>query len=446
MLQSKIKLTPPPRHGLSLVEVMIAMVMTLVVLGAMMAAFAYGSAEMQKGRASIELNNRLVTAEEQLRRDLDRITIELKPHQQLPTLPKGYIEIVDGPQSDYVLTNDPVGRAALGLPAFGHSGDELIFGDRDDFFACTIKSDGKPFRGRLGDIIVESHLAEVAWFTVPDTSTQDPTDMLVVRRQLLILPTATIPSGDYDLFLQNNDISVHRTTTVGELIPNSLTDLSIRGNRFSHSGFAAVNPAASLLEIENLGTRFNKDNHVMFSSVAAFDVQAFDPVASVLVVPDASGGIRDIGEPGDIGSQKAQYAINNFSTISGAYVDLGKPINLTGGGTIAAGQLGTTSNGYTFEYDPTEPSPGLFFPPRGGATLLYETYDTGTSQYNRNAPDDPGANGIDDDADGVIDELDEKNAVAPYNLSIRGLKFSMRVFEPTTKQVRQLTVKKSFVE
>ena len=65
------------RRGLSLVEIMIAMVMTLVVLGAMMAAFSYGSAEMQKGRASIELNNRLITVEEQLRRDLDLSLIHI---------------------------------------------------------------------------------------------------------------------------------------------------------------------------------------------------------------------------------------------------------------------------------------------------------------------------------------------------------------------------------
>ena len=88
------------RRGLSLVEVMIAMVMTLIVLGAMMAAFGYGSREMQKGRASIELNNRLITAEEQLRRDLDRITVELKPYHQLPGTPSGYVEIIDGPSVD----------------------------------------------------------------------------------------------------------------------------------------------------------------------------------------------------------------------------------------------------------------------------------------------------------------------------------------------------------
>ena len=435
------------RHGLSLIEIMIAMVMTLIVLGAMMAAFSYGSAEMQKGRASIELNNRLISAEAQLRRDLDRVTVELKPHQQLPALPKGYIEIVDGPQTDYVTSNDPDGRVALGLPPFAHGGDQMIFGDRDDYFACTIKSDGKAFRGRLGNEIVESHLAEVVWFTVFDSSTPDTDDVLLVRRQLLILPAATIPAGStYDTFLQNNDISVRRT--VGGLVPNSITDLAIRGNRYSHSGAGAADPAFSMLEILELGTRYN-DNHVMVSSLAAFDVQAFANDASVLVIPDTTGGIRDIGEPSDIGSQKGAYAAGNYSAIAGAYVDLGK----------GSGLLGGPSSGYLFGYNSTN---GALSNPPASGTLQYESYDTGTSQYNRNSANDSGSNGIDDDGDGLIDEADidangdgtidatpaeqgELDASPPYNAPIRGLKFTMRVLEPNTKQVRQLTVKKSFV-
>ena len=240
------------RHGLSLVEVMIAMVMTLVVLGAMMAAFAYGSAEMQEGRALIELNNRLITAEELLRRDLDRITVELKPHQQLPTNPKGYVEIVDGANIDYIPGNEALDNSVT-PPTFRflHEGDELVFGDRDDYFACTIQSNGRPFRGRFGNTIVESHLAEVVWFTVFDASTADTSDVLLIRRQLLILPdlAVTAAAGTYSAFLANNDISVRREG--GVLVPNSLTDLAVRGNRFSHLP-ATGNPAAEALEILSL--------------------------------------------------------------------------------------------------------------------------------------------------------------------------------------------------
>jgi type II secretory pathway pseudopilin PulG len=431
MPQPKIKNVLSPRHGLSLVEIMIAMVMTLIVLGAMMAAFSYGSAEMQKGRASIELNNRLITAEEQLRRDLDRITVDLKPYHKLTTLPKGYVEIVDGAQTDYVPGNDAT---------FEHGGNEMILGDRDDFFACTIKSEGQAFRGRRDytrptaplatfNDVVESHLAEVAWFTVFNSGTPELNDVLTIRRQLLILPSLGNVglAADYDTFIQNNDISVRIEGPF--LVANSISDLAIRGNRFSHSLPAATNPASSILETVPLGVRYN-DNHIMFSSVAAFDVQVFAPDASVRVVPNgAADDIQNISEPFDIGSEKAGSLVGTPAVISGAYVDLGKGI--AGSSGVLGGPMANSIPPY---------SPPFF------------VYDTGTSQYNRDSPNDLGSNGVDDDGDGVIDNAGEENAagtasavLAPYDTPIRGLKFTMRVLEPKTKQVRQLTVKKSFV-
>ena len=420
------------RQGLSLIEIMIAMVMTLIVLGAMMAAFSYGSAEMQKGRASIELNNRLVAAEIMLRRDLDRVTVDLKPYHALPSIPKGYIEIVDGTQTDYVAANDAT---------FAHGGNQLVFGDRDDYFACTIKSEGKAFRGRFGDMIVESHLAEVVWFTVFDESTEDPNDVLLVRRQLLILPELTVTAADYDVFLQNNDISVHRTPA-GTLVANNLTDLALRANRYSHELNLEVgpsgpdqhrSPAESKLEIVELGVRYS-DDHIMVSSIAAFDIQVFDPDAYVRVLENG-----DIVEASDIGHENHVGVVAKL----GGFIDLGKGIMTTDVAPIlplaGAGIFGGPPAVLPTPFNYTE-----------------SVYDTGTSQYNRRHANHPGSNGIDDDSDGQIDEHGEVGTlgiagtpygkvIAPYDAPLRGLKFTMRVFEDKTKQVRQLTVKKSFV-
>ncbi len=495
MLSIKFSPISARRPGLSLIEIMIAMVMTLIVLGAMMAAFAYGSSEMQKGRATIELNNRLIIAEEQLRRDLDRITVEFKPHQQLSILPKGYAEIVDGPQTDYIAAND----SATGP-------NSLVFGDRDDFFACTIKTDGKAFRGRLGDSIIESPLAEVAWFTVFDASTPDTTDVLLVRRQLLILPTP--PTGplfsssnpvladreaEVNDFISRTDVSVRviRTGATHSVFANSLADLALRGNRFAHTGALGSadrneTPTTSLLEVLQLGSRFN-ENHVMASSVAAFDVQVFAPDAANFVVSsvDSTGApiIGDLAEPGDIGYQNATSPLT-FDLVSGAFVDLGK-VNLVAAVGAPVTQpgarpvLGSSSNRYFFGYNPETGFLGtasngfvsLFHPGVGVVPFdstnvagmgIYETYDTGTSQYNRNTPNDRGSNGIDDDVDGLIDEsdIDENNngvidigttevgeldAPPAYDVPIRGVKFTMRVIEPNTNQVRQLSVSKSYV-
>jgi len=88
------------RAGLSLIEVLIGLTVTLIVLGAMAGAFRFASEEMAKGRASLELTNRLRTVENLFRDDLRRLTVELKPYHRLPATPEGYVEIIDGPVID----------------------------------------------------------------------------------------------------------------------------------------------------------------------------------------------------------------------------------------------------------------------------------------------------------------------------------------------------------
>ncbi len=83
------------RRGLSLIEIMIALTMTLIVLGAMMTAFQYASAEMQSGRALMELANRARTAESLLRSDLAHLTVEPRPYAQTSN-PPGFFEYIEG--------------------------------------------------------------------------------------------------------------------------------------------------------------------------------------------------------------------------------------------------------------------------------------------------------------------------------------------------------------
>jgi len=199
------------------------------------------------------------------------------------------------------------------------------------------------------------------------------TNRVLVRRQLLIQPNLPAAAAN----LATDDISVRQEG--GTLVANSLSDLAERGNRFAHTNPGSTSPATSQLNTANL--LFGPE-HVISSSVAAFDIQVFEP--------DASG-----------------------------YVDLGR-----GGVGVLGG--------------PTDPR----------ATPAYTelVYDTGTSFYNRNGANNRGANGVDDGGvAGVVDDIGEQFAIAPYNVPIRGLRFTMRVFEPITKQVRQLSVRKSFV-
>jgi len=81
--------------------------------------------------------------------------------------------------------------------------------------------------------------------------------------------------------------------------------------------------------------------------------------------------------------------------------------------------------------------------PPGGATEFsarvetgggYTTYDTWSTHY--------GENSFDDDGDTDIDEADEKNP--PYAATLRGIEVRIRCFEPTTREILQLTVREDF--
>ena len=142
------------RRGLTLIEIMIALTMTLIVLGAMMQAFQYASGQMQMGRATMEMANRLRSAEELLRSDLSNLTVEPRPYTET-TNPNGYLEIVDGAMRDK--TN------AAGINSY--------LGDVDDVIAMTVRSDGQFFRGRhipdntTNSKVIESSIAEIMWYT-----------------------------------------------------------------------------------------------------------------------------------------------------------------------------------------------------------------------------------------------------------------------------------------
>lgn len=365
------------RIGFSLLEILIAMVMTLIVLGAMMAAFSYGSREMHQGRAAIDLTSRLQAAESLLRNDLDRITVDVRPHHFVAAPPNGYLEIVDGPRRDYNGSDYQVDQAT--------NGNNSHLGDNDDYISFTIKSDSAPFRNKA----ITSHYAAVHWYVVGRT----------LYRQLDPIRPGNGADG--------------------------LARLGYRGEREFHD--SASDPHSSTL---GLGGSAAEVDNVVLSNVIAFDIQVYDPDARQYVVragTNPTDPIIDVADPSEIG---AILGVTNgqFSPVAqGAFVDIGK---------------GKRNPGT---------APILFNPPQ--ERYKEAVYDTGTSQYNYDDVDDPGKNGVDDEPyfgdglpNGIVDDFEEKASVPPYNVPLRGIKISIRALEPNTKQVRQITIIKSFIK
>ena len=359
------------RAGLSLIEVLIGLTVTLIVLGAMAGAFRFASEEMAKGRASLELTNRLRTTENLLRDDLRRLTVELKPYHRLPASPQGYAEIIDGPEVDARNIADD-----SGTPARNESVANLLVGDFDDIFAGTIRSTGKPFRGRFDPdagvipvptpptppTIQQSHLAEVVWFTTFSDFDSDGTiepdqgeGIRLYRRQLIIKPSLSpllpgnLTAWQVNQFIQRNDISVRVEPDLANagrfrVVANSLQELSFRGNRFAHvqgtypqQSFMSAAWLRNDVQYEDARTPqpvadFNGDGNtdaldlfphrrasdqsdLILSDVAAFDIRVFAIDALSLVkwdptLPDATRPIVDMVLPSDIGWQIAAETSN----------------------------------------------------------------------------------------------------------------------------------------
>jgi hypothetical protein len=91
-------------------------------------------------------------------------------------------------------------------------------------------------------------------------------------------------------------------------------------------------------------------------------------------------------------------------------------------------------------------------PPTSTGTSLSYTYDTWSMHYENNGINDDGdmtidegTNGLDDDANGIVDDANEMETQSPFAAQLRGVRITIRVYEPSSQQVRQMTVVGDFL-
>lgn len=210
---------------------------------------------------------------------------------------------------------------------------------------------------------------------------------------------------------------------------------------------------------------------LMLSDALAFDIQVFDPNAPVYALgPD--GTALQIGDtpnanddltpvtPADFGWADALATSNPGAVRTGAYVDLGYLALHT--------QVRTRINGST----PSLAGPATAFAglPNGRSllndNLLTRVYDTWNFGYENDginqdlaldsAPNliDEGTNGFDNpgsyaDNANVIrlgpDDPGERETSPPYPAPLRAVQVKLRVYEPDSRQMREVTVRQHFV-
>jgi len=470
----------PHRSGFSMIELLMALALTLLMMGAVVTIFGLINSSMSDSRATVELNGRLQAASDRVQRDLDGLTLSVVPWTR-PESGQGYFEYVEGPRHDFDVPLYPQQVNRDKSSEFDWKTSPLpLVGDIDDILMFTTRSRTQPFVGRE-DLVAgskntprtfESDVAEVIYFCAPDPSS------FAIAQQFTELPAGTTPVEKraneqrrevlYTLYRQvrlvypttrmfdgpqqrvpSLDVSCRMETVGGarRFMLNSLGDLTKRENRAYRQlkgypfdlfpiSFNSSYPQASTWSYGKDTPRVLPDGSqhetlsrvgldVLMTNVLAFDVKAWDPTAVV------KGNALATYQPGEPNYQATN--LNNIST--GAYVDLF----------------------YSRRYQPNSNSltPSTFSgPPHPKARSSVPYYDTWSLHYEFDGLDQDGQfgpdqanNGIDDnpnDQNG-IDDASERETSPPYPVPLRGIQIRIRAYEPDSRQVRQVTINGDFL-
>jgi type II secretory pathway pseudopilin PulG len=445
---------PPARlrSGFSLTELLVASGIGLTVMAAVATLFSVFSRSLSQSQSTVDLTTRMRSAAWKLRQDLDGVTCPAVPWLS-PDANAGYFEISEGPQRDTTLTF-VTNAATANLEA-----------DTDDILMFTTRAPAGNFSGRYltADRIIESPYAEVAWFC-QEAANQPVAGTKVYnlhRRQLLVLGYVGLQefsgnsiAGAVPAIYQTYDLSLR--SEGGRLYPNTLGDLTKRENRLAHG---PTFPHALVLNATARPTwqsaTFSQTDRVwedvLLTNVISFDVRVFDPQATAQPYTDTTVSppketTRYPGDPGYNASMKGTatvwppasppqvgdvwrlsspvppgtppgYAAGSLVTYtgttwkicaSGAFIDLG------------GGQGGRLAQ-------PVDSKSRLVGPavPTGVAT-----YDTWSQHYEVGGP------GLNDPA--------AYTTAPPYPVPLEGVEVRIRCYDPTSKQVRQVSVRHTF--
>ncbi len=239
-----------------MVEVITATLLTLILMLVVVTISGTVAQSVSDSRATLEMTDRIRAGWSRLQLDLESITVPLYPlaPPRRPEENAGYFEYTEGPIGPNVSPFSIATNVDTGQP-------DTTYGDADDILMFTIRSQGKPFIGRmvrkrvpqgtpvgqdsLGPYVydvltVESYEAEVIYFVRGRT---------LYRRQLLVLPE--FPPIDLDLRrpgfqtldqleprgFYSNDVSIRLDVNASGnpfLAANTLGDLTKPENRYAH--------------------------------------------------------------------------------------------------------------------------------------------------------------------------------------------------------------------
>lgn len=406
--------------GITLVEMLIAMTLTLLLMGTVVSVFSMLGGSVANSRSTIEMADVLRGARELMQRDLVGATCPALPWTR-PESNKGYIEYFEGTRTDGVPRL--AGDAAIPAPRIV---DDSALGDYDDILMLTVQSRDEPFVGRGPDGSdagtepdpVRSQFAEVVWYAVEDATTGLRT---IYRRAFLIAPWIDLSGTSSDDAVYygstNQGLDISSRVVGGVRVANSLGDLTKRENRFGHNGGTFPHVLIAPYFAPLTDTREGED--VVLRNAVAFDVRAFDPGAGL-----CTGAGGTVLGPSDLG-----YPVAGAPVGFGAYVDLG----------------------YAYSPPANTPIPAFNYAgqAKSGLSLIYDTwsfhYENDGINQDGDALVDEGTDGFDSDNSLGVDDPAERETSPPYPVPLRALQARFRVYQQDSRQIREVSIVQNFV-
>ncbi|NLF73329.1 MAG: hypothetical protein GX575_30195 [Candidatus Anammoximicrobium sp.] len=492
----------------TLVEMLVAMVVTLILIGALSQAFAIVGEGVAQGRAAIELSGSMRGVANQLQEDLDGVTVPVRPWTD-EAAGLGYFEILEGVGHDsnplpYLPTSLPVGKRSV----------PDMYGDMDDVLAFTARAQQDLFVGVQAVqvstspvvwnyVTQQSPVAEIVYFTrfedVDLDSVPGRGELTLHRRVLLVRPDlGTLLSGITSAnalatlmeYQSRSDVSArlrrNSSGTSYDIVANSLADLTRRESRFGHWPNAFPFPLRRALllpkgaawsaathtagepgwlnsdddlngtpdDLAELGW-FGSDDRVDYTTLGVGigeDVVLTDLLAFDVQVFDPQTRVKTFNDealaPGDPGWWNTSATVIGL----GAFVNLnyGNYIHPTTNNVVwnDANTAWVNAYGSLFSGRPAARSVPMLW-------TLGAVYCTWSTHYERNGVNedvsgtdtspDEGTDGFDTDNQNGVDDAGERETSPPYPVPLRGIQVRIRSVEPDTRQVRQVTVVADFV-
>lgn len=427
------------RSGITLVEMLVAMAITLLLMAAVVQVFSIFGTAVADSRGMLEMADRLRQARNLLQADLGSLSRPVTSWVEDDS--GGYFEYIEGPGRDKT-------------PKYANSPTTLDpnksrFGDFDDVLMFTATAVERPFQGRIVVNVggtptpqtIQSSSAEIIW-ACQHQIINGVAVRTVYRRELLIAPWAQSQVATAGLtlaqFQQQNDLSA-RLNSGGKIVLNSMDDLRLRQNRYRHQPLASNFPNVFQGYLPLTGNRQGED--MVLPNALAFDVRIYDRGAPLYNNTNGTTSVTSddiVFGPADAGYVPSSASFPPSGTILvgyGAYVDLGYSL---------------PSSGYSGAITPQFKGPVA-----SKSYLTAYTYDTWPADYERDGRDqdsdgsaDEGTNGFDNKVGGAfvngIDDPGERETAAPYTASPTGIQVKLRVYEPDSRQIREMTVNQHF--